>query len=114
MHHFVVFVYLPKRRFKTTTFQRKHGLKLPHACVPRKYYYEKKNLIRIYKMSIYSSVEGFKFYLVIEGARILEAVIYMVLCSCGENHFYCITLYCLRSLGRVSPIVSHFKLVDLF
>lgn len=32
MHHFVVFMYLPKRRFKTTISKR---FKLPHACIKR-------------------------------------------------------------------------------
>lgn len=89
MHHFVVFVYLPKRRFKTTISMKKR-FKLPHACIPKENTINKTWVHnRDVKTSNASSFVPYRKVL-----SDLKQRSMVLICSCGRNHFiHCITLY---------------------
>lgn len=84
MHHFVVFVYLPKRRFKTTISKKR--FKLPHACILE-------NNIEIPDPQLRCYVLRLQALSCSKVLNYLKQRSMVLICSCGGNHFHCITLY---------------------
>lgn len=107
MHHFVVFVYLPKRRFKTTISMKK-GLNYLMP-VPKENTIDK---TWVHNRDVKTS-NASRFVPYRKVLSYLKQRSMVLLCSCGANHFllyYFVLTFeesCIRPL-----ILPHFKQVE--
>lgn len=107
MHHFVVFVYLPKRRFKTTISMKK-GLNYLMP-VPKENTIDK---TWVHNRDVMTS-NASRFVPYRKVLSYLKQRSMVLLCSCGANHFLLYYFVLTFEESCIHPLIlPHFKQVE--